>query len=360
MTNTAEFSNGYGLVIGVANYPKVRKLPNTILKDARDVAQVIRSPLHCSYPDDHVRLLLDGEATAQGIRDGLRWLASSTGADDTALVFFSGHGGRIEQGPGQDNYLIPYDCDPRDLKTTAISGSELTELLREIRAQRLLVLFDCCYSGGTGEAKDLGFEEIAFKDGFREQYYEKLAQGTGRVIMASSRPDEVSLVLPGMDNSLFTHYLLEALNGKARTRADGLIRVFDLFEYVSEEVPAQAAQHPIFKASDLDKNFPIALFEGGKRVAAGSPAAQPLPTRVNRRELREVIVQRFTMADLELMCDDIEEALREDNIKLQVDLELFGGGGRPVIVRRLIEYLDNRQYLSYLVSAVRRERPGII
>ena len=45
---------------------------------------------------------------------------------------------------------------------------------------------------------------------------------------------------------------------------DGLIRVFDLFEYVQPRVTwDQPDQHPIFKA-DLEDNFPVALYVGGK------------------------------------------------------------------------------------------------
>jgi len=65
--------------------------------------------------------------------------------------------------------------------------------------------------------------------------------------MASSRSDEVSLVLAGMDNSLFTYYLLEALQGKAYTRDDGLIRVFDVFDYISEAVPTVVLSIPSLK-----------------------------------------------------------------------------------------------------------------
>ncbi len=49
-----------------------------------------------------------------------------------------------------------------------------------------------------------------------------LAQGKGRVVIASSRPDELSWVLPGMRNSLFTHYILEVLRGEGKRLGMGL------------------------------------------------------------------------------------------------------------------------------------------
>ncbi|MCB9078094.1 MAG: hypothetical protein H6631_10915 [Anaerolineaceae bacterium] len=67
-----------------------------------------------------------------------------------------------------------------------------------------------------------------------------------------------------MNHSLFTHYLLEALQGQAKTLGDGFVRVFDLFRHVADHVPARAeqinaSQHPLFKATAVENDFPIAL-----------------------------------------------------------------------------------------------------
>jgi hypothetical protein len=314
------------------------------------VHDLLRSSNRCGYPDGNVHLLLDHQATAEEIRYGLDWLANSASSGDTALIFFSGHGGRVQSGPEAGNYLIPYDCDPTDLRGSAISGEDLTAFLLNIRAQRLLVVFDSCYAGGTGEIKGLAHEGAAFKSGLEEDYYAHLANGAGRVIMASSRSDEVSLVLDGMSNSLFTHYFLEALQGKAHTRGDGLIRIFDIFHYVSEKVPAQGPQHPIFKAGGVETNFPIALYLGGKRITPN----------INKVLLLEVIIKYFTMEDLEVLCAYIERALAEDGIELMVNLGMVGGTGKPAKVLNLITYLDNQRYLAYLVEAVHLKRPGVI
>jgi metacaspase-1 len=263
------FQDGYALIVGIANYPKVKKLPSAVLKDAEDTQRLLISPSRCGYQADHVRLLLDNQATGEQIRKGFAWLAQEAHAKATALVFFSGHGGRLKTETQTYNYLLPYEADRSDISGTAISGEELTGLLRPIKAQRLLVFFDCCYAGGTGETKGPDGEEAEFKSGIDETYYDKLSSGTGRVIIASSRSDEESLILHGMENSLFTHYLLKALEGECRTRDDGLIRVFDLFDYISERVPARGDQHPIFKSSEMEDNFPVVLYLAGKHKTVG-------------------------------------------------------------------------------------------
>jgi hypothetical protein len=65
-----------------------------------------------------------------------------------------------------------------------------------------------------------------------------------------------------MRNSLFTHYLLEALRGQGKTLGDGYVRVFDVFRHVADRVPTRAEQHPIFKATAMEEDFPIALGGG--------------------------------------------------------------------------------------------------
>jgi hypothetical protein len=255
------FEGGHALLVGVANYPRVNPLPETVLDDARDLRALLTDPATCGYPADHVVQLLDDEATGTHLRAALADLAARTGPEDTAIVFFSGHGAHAPDPKGFPNpsglqYILPYDCDPRDLPGTAIGGDEMTGLLREVRADRLLVLFDSCHSGGAGDPKG-PLPQV--KRGLSEDYYQALAQGVGRVVIASSRPDEVSWALRGMRNSLFTHYLLEALRGQGKTLGDGYVRVFDVFRHVADRVPTRAEQHPIFKATAMEEDFPIAL-----------------------------------------------------------------------------------------------------
>ena len=109
---------------------------------------------------------------------------------------------------------------------------------------------------------------------------------------------------------------------------------------------------------DPGKDVPTA-----PRMAAGEPSPATMPTwqrtATDKRALREAIVAVFSLEELEALCADIEQDLSEDGITLQVDLEIVGGTTKTVQVLRLIEHLDRRGYLDYLVRAVRRRRPGI-
>jgi hypothetical protein len=256
--------NAHALVIAIANYQQINKLPPAVLKDAKDIHDLLVDPQHCGYQLANVELLRDDQATQAAIRQGLTDLAARSDPDSTGFFYFSGHGGRVESGPYAGEYLLPVDADyasGESLAQTAISGDAFTQALRAIRARKVMVVFDCCHAAGIGEPKDAA---PTLKTGFSDDYYEALKAGTGRAILASSRSTEYSYVMPGAANSLFTQHLLGGVRGGIASD-DGLIRIFDLFEYLQPRVTGdQPNQHPIFKA-ELEENFPVALYLGGQK-----------------------------------------------------------------------------------------------
>lgn len=253
----------YALVVGIAAYRHVRPLPQTVTNDAEAVSALLVDPEHCGYRPDHVRLLLDGDATLAAVRAALRELAERAGDDSTVIVYFSGHGVRAADGPSAVQYLLLADSavtSTEALAGSAIAGEEFSEALQAIPARKAVVLFDCCHAGGIGQPKDATAPLLAV--GLPETYYEQLQSGRGRAIIASSRSSESSWVRDGAANSLFTQHLLDGFRGGVASD-DGLVRIFDLFEYLQPRVTAdEPRQHPVFKA-DLEENFPVALYRAG-------------------------------------------------------------------------------------------------
>lgn len=266
--NPTGYPQGHALLIGVANYQKISSLPAAILNDVNDVAATLSSPKYCAYASDNVVTLLDANATRAAVLKGLDELGARVGPDDTACVFFSGHGAVVGSPGNEDSVLVAVDSDLADIENTSISSDELAAALAQIKAKRLLVFIDACHAGGAAISKGLtdskGHE---FKYGYTQNIFAKLAIGSGRALMASCRADEVSAVFVGARNSVFTTALLAGLRGAADKSSSGFIKVFDLFNYISEEVPKLIPddQHPTFKADNLEINFAVALSQGGKK-----------------------------------------------------------------------------------------------
>lgn len=260
-----EFNEGRALVIGLAEYQEVSGLPDAILNDAHDVGSILRSTRYCGFPPENVRLLLNEQATLSAVNNALADLANAADSNDTVVIFFSGHGALLQNGSIETSALVMFDTARDDLLGSTLTEVEFSAALEKIKAERLLVLIDACHAGGAGVLKSNHGGDIHL--GFGEKSLQRLAEGAGRVIMASSRSSETSLVMHGARNSVFTSKLLEALRGKGGTTGDGFIRVFDIFNYISEQVSriVPGRQHPIFKASNVENNFPIALECGGTK-----------------------------------------------------------------------------------------------
>jgi hypothetical protein len=79
----------------------------------------------------------------------------------------------------------------------------------------------------------------------------------------------------------------------------------------------------------------------------------------DKRGLREAISKTFDTEELDILCRDIQLSLANKGIDLEVSLDMVGGISKGAKVLNLIEYLDRRNYLSYLVDAVHRERPEL-
>ena len=82
------------------------------------------------------------------------------------------------------------------------------------------------------------------------------------------------------------------------------------------------------------------------------------PTAVDKRALRDLMISSFNMDELDGLCWEVETLLADGDIELSVDLEMVGGTTKRAIVMNLINYLDRRGYLEYLVRVVRDTRPG--
>ncbi len=107
-------------------------------------------------------------------------------------------------------------------------------------------------------------------------------------------------------------------------------------------------------------SFSFTTAAGLDIIAPPRAQAQLLDASVDKRALREAMIQAFSVEELQVLCSDIQDDLASNGISLLVSLEMVGGSSKSAQILNLIQYLDRRGYLSYLVRVVRTARPGII
>ncbi|MBN2393803.1 MAG: caspase family protein [Anaerolineae bacterium] len=258
----AILKQGHAIVVGVGS-----DLPNTV-DDAQGVADILKEAGRCAYPPEQVQILTSWAANRGAILDALDKLAQITDQDATVVVYFSGHGYQVSTSVSDAYFLMPYGYDVHHLKQTAISGAEFTAKLRAIPAKKLLVLLDCCHAGGVGDAKAPGLEFA--KSPLPSETLALLAEGKGRVLIASSKEDELSYA--GKPYSAFTLALIESLSGVGVAKQDGFVRVADVALHAREVVPGRTKgkQHPILHFEHAD-NFALAYYAGGEKQPKGLP-----------------------------------------------------------------------------------------
>ena len=241
--------NIWAAVIGVDNYPNVRKL-----RYAADDAKAFYDHLvHYNHiPAENVTLLLDQEASLTELRSTLgTHLKSKAGRDDMVIIFFAGHGATEKDvmspdGDGLEKYLLPYDADPKDLYATALPMGEVSRIFNRIRSERLVFIADSCYSGASG-GRTISLTGI--RANISDAFLDRIATGKGRIILTASGANEVSAEDEKLHHGVFTYFLLEGLRGKADTDKDGVITVDEAYAYVSKQVPQATGQeqHPVKK-----------------------------------------------------------------------------------------------------------------
>ncbi|MEA3307891.1 MAG: caspase family protein [Chloroflexota bacterium] len=267
------FKQGHALIVGAGG-----DLPNTA-DDALGLAKILREPGRCGYPPTQVNLLTGASATRDKLLAALDSLTQTTTSDSTVLFYFSGHGYRATSSVGEAYYLLPYGYQLTELYRTALSAEEFTAKLAAIPARKMLILLDCCHAGGVGDAKTPGL--TLARAPLPPGAVELLAAGRGRVLIASSREDELSYA--GRPYSAFTLALIEAFSGRGVAKKDGYVRVTDLALHAREVVPGRTRnkQHPILHFEQAD-NFALAYYAGGEKQPKGlpfdeKPAIEPEP-----------------------------------------------------------------------------------
>ena len=146
----AKYERQFAIVIGVNKHASANDGRGPLefaVNDAVAIDRVLRDEF--AYDAKHVRLLLDEEATKENVENAFQdWLGSQRlVAEDSVLVFFSGHG-------TVDGYLVASDSDVDDAPGSCISVSWLVSSLSSMPCLHKLVILDSCYSGALFDAAD--------------------------------------------------------------------------------------------------------------------------------------------------------------------------------------------------------------
>ncbi|GLL05100.1 caspase family protein [Dactylosporangium matsuzakiense] len=343
------FARGHALVIGVG-----ADLPVTV-RDARTVASVLEDPQRCAYPPNRIRLLTEAEASRDNVVTALDAIAHAATPDDSLLVYYSGHGVATPDGR---YFLLTHGADHTRPDETALSGRHFTALLTAMPVRRLLLLLDCCRAGGIFD-NSIEKGPTTVRPAVPLDVQDLLAHGKGRIVIASSRADEVSIIKNGI--SVFTRVLVEAFCGLGAARRDGFVYATDLALHARQRVPALTdnLQHPDLNFEDAD-NFRVAFY------AAGSTEPKDLPSGLLPPQLEVV---RQVAADVRPVLRSLRQflvhlSLEVREVRILVDDMGLGRhtvhyeSGPRVYWNEILELADLRRRMDKVFEVLDPELDG--
>jgi hypothetical protein len=253
----------WAVVVGISRYKHPHQIPNLRYADtdAQAIHEFLRSPQGGGYPESHVKLLLNEEATYQALRSALFSFLQKAIEEDFVVIYISGHG--TPDPKNQKNlYFLSYDTDVNQIASTAFPMWDLeTAIQRQIKAQRVVIITDTCHAGGVGGG--IGMRALDPKENLINKYMLGLAQAKrGVAVFTASEAGEQSMESEqwGGGHGVFTYYLLKGLRGEADSNSDGLVSLGEAMDYTSENVKrdTNSQQHPD-TAGMFDRNLPMAI-----------------------------------------------------------------------------------------------------
>jgi helicase len=173
--------------------------------DIRDLTGAVRDAkalwalFSDTIPEIKANLILNEYATTEAVLHAISNSLNEANPEDTIIISFSGHGTR-------DHRLVTFNTAVNNLSDSTISMKEIADCFRNSKAQKILFILDCCFSGGAPARvlesspipRDISNPFDAFK-------------GEGRVLIAASNFNEVAYETPGSGHGLLTKALIEVL-----------------------------------------------------------------------------------------------------------------------------------------------------
>ncbi|MBN1408179.1 MAG: caspase family protein [Calditrichaceae bacterium] len=238
--------------VGINNYKNPALNLNYAQPDARGIVDFFRKKGKGLFRNVDIRDLYNEQATKDNILSQLKQL-ENTNPQDAVLIYLAGHGENIND----KWYFIPYELTyperEEDVLSKALSSDELSSSIKDIKAQKILILIDACKSGAA---------LLAFRGFEDRKALTQLSRATGIHVVAASTKDQFASEVQELGHGVFTYTLLQGLNGRAAGSGES-ITVRKLLGYIEEQLPEltkkyrQEAQYPVVDSKGMD--FPLVI-----------------------------------------------------------------------------------------------------
>ncbi len=227
------------VVIGISDYqdPGIPDL-RFADRDAEAFANFLRSPAGGSLDGDHLKVLIDSQATMAQFAIALDWLMEVTKEGDQAVIYFSGHGDVEKKTLTQPGFLLCWDAPSRVyMAGGAFNLRDVQEIVSTLSIQnkaKVVVITDACRSGTLAGQSVGGAQATAAN---------LAKQFANEIKILSCQPNEYSIEGEqwGGGRGAFSFNLIDALYGMADANKDLSVNLKEVGRYLEDHVAAEVA-----------------------------------------------------------------------------------------------------------------------
>ncbi|MCR8645665.1 caspase family protein [Paenibacillus sp. N1-5-1-14] len=219
------------LSIGVNNYDNecFRNL-NKACKDALGVFEVFSKVKNLNLNIEKSKLIVSNgtlnEGTKKNILQEIEAVTKRVSANEDLVIYFSGHG---YESDGK-NFIVPSDSINNE-ENELIEIKKIVEIIEMCECKHKLIIIDACFSGVVNSGVK-GIESYNFKN-----LKDYLKESRSTILLSSSGRNEASYEeSPSSEYSLFTTFLIEALEGKSESLKNGYLTVQSMYNYIFDNV----------------------------------------------------------------------------------------------------------------------------
>ena len=238
-THSAQPGSTYAVVVGISDYQD-EGIPDLRFadKDALAFANFLRSPAGGLLDAEHLRLLLNNEATMAQFAAALDWLWEVSKEGDQVIIYVSGHGDVEKKSLTQPGFLLCWDAPARVyMGGGAFALPMLQEVISTLSVQnkaKVVVITDACRSGNLAGQSVSGSQATAAN--LAKQY-------ANEIKILSCQPNEYSIEGEqwGGGRGAFSFNLVDALYGMADGNGDLFVTLQEVGRYLEDHVTNEVA-----------------------------------------------------------------------------------------------------------------------
>lgn len=238
-THSSISKTTYAVVVGISDYQD-KDIPDLRFadKDAEAFANFLRSPAGGSLDNDHLKVLINQNATAGRVAEALDGLIEQAKAGDQVMIYFSGHGDVEGKKISQPGFLLCWDSPSRVyMGGGTYSLAYMQEVVSTLSLQnqaKVIVITDACHAGKLAGSQIGGAQLTA--SNLAKQY-------ANEIKILSCQPGEFSLEGEqwGRGRGVFSYHLVDGLFGLADRNNDGQVTVGEIDRYLEDHVTGEAA-----------------------------------------------------------------------------------------------------------------------